>query len=316
MKTFIYIISGSFFLSFSQIKLAIYRSEYKSLLFVVLAISSNGVPLLVTTFISRFTNLEPISIYFFTLYLSVIIFTQPFRYSSFNQQISLKPLIQSSYPMIAHGIAISLFQYGDKIAGYFGSNSLVAAEIAILSLILTGPVLLLNTLNNVWLPTSLESYKKRKSVGISNSNQIANKIAFLISLIIIVLLLLIDKISIFYISRTYDYYSIEKTIIGSLFITPLYVMYLQNSHLITVKKNFQILGIITPITSAVQFFLTYIFVNSIGLIAVGYGFIAGITLQVLLTTIFTKNAKNLGLNPIFYSLALGVFSYFLYAFRF
>jgi O-antigen/teichoic acid export membrane protein len=177
-------------------------------------------------------------------------------------------------------------------------------------------VLLLNTLNNVWLPTSLESYKKRKSVGISNSNQIANKIAFLISLIIIVLLLLIDKISIFYISRTYDYYSIEKTIIGSLFITPLYVMYLQNSHLITVKKNFQILGIITPITSAVQFFLTYIFVNSIGLIAVGYGFIAGITLQVLLTTIFTKNAKNLGLNPIFYSLALGVFSYFLYAFRF
>ena len=50
IKLFILIISGSIFLAFAQIKLSIYRAEFKSLNFIFLAVSSNGLPLIITTF--------------------------------------------------------------------------------------------------------------------------------------------------------------------------------------------------------------------------------------------------------------------------
>ena len=120
--------------------------------------------------------------------------------------------------------------------------------------------------------------------------------------------MVLNKILEIYVSKDYDVLLIEKTLIGSIFITPLYVIYLQNSHLITVKKNFKILGIATPITSTIQFLLTYVLVEHIGLFAVGYGFIAAIFLQVMLTSIFSKNIKNVSLAPIYYTLFLGIFS--------
>ena len=315
-KTIIFVITGGIFLSFAQIKLSIYRSEFKSYLFVLLSIGSNGLPLLITTFLTKLTKIDSLMVYFFTMYSIILLFLNPTVNPNFSGNIKLKPLIKSSYPMIAHGVAISLFQYGDKIAGYFGSNSLIAAEIGILSLILTGPVLLLNTLNNVWLPSSLEKFRVGLKKGFAYSNQIANRLSLIISLVVIAILLLLNKILEIYVSKDYDVLLIEKTLIGSIFITPLYVIYLQNSHLITVKKNFKILGIATPITSTIQFLLTYVLVEHIGLIAVGYGFIAAIFLQVMLTSIFSKNIKNVSLAPIYYTLFLGIFSYFIYVFRF
>ncbi|MFM7979187.1 MAG: hypothetical protein ACKPKO_07710, partial [Candidatus Fonsibacter sp.] len=86
------------------------------------------------------------------MYLIILLFSNPKNNKAKRDTLKLKSLIKSSYPMVAHGVAISLFQYGDKIAGFLGVDSKFSAEIAILSLILTGPMLLLNTLNNAWLP--------------------------------------------------------------------------------------------------------------------------------------------------------------------
>jgi len=316
LRMTVLVVSGGIFLSFAQIKLSIFRSEYKSYLFILLSIGATGLPLLVATIFSKYTKLDAFVVYFFAMYLIILLFSNPKNNKTKTDSLKIKSLIKSSYPMVAHGVAISLFQYGDKIAGYFGTNSLIAAEIGILSLILTGPVLLLSTLNNVWLPSSLEKYKEGKQVGITYSNQIANKIALIISGVVTSILLLLSLILKIYVSNEYDVISIEKTLIVSLFITPLYVIYLQNSHFITVKKSFKILGIITPITSAVQFFLTYVLVRNIGLVAVGYGFVVAIFLQVVLTSVFSKNIKNISLLPLLYTLMLGIFSIFIYSFRF
>jgi hypothetical protein len=51
-------------------------------------------------------------------------------------------------------------------------------------------------------------------------------------------------------------------------------------------------------------------------VAVGYGFVVAIFLQVVLTSIFSKNIKNISILPLFYTLMLGIFSIIIYSVRF
>jgi len=214
--------------------------------------------------------------------------------------------------MIVHGISISSFQYGDKIAGFLGVDAQLAAEIAILSLVLTGPTLLLNTLNNVWLPSSLEMYKKSKKIGQKYSNNIAQKLTLITSLIILLIFLSIPFFLQLIVSQDYDLLVIEKTIYLSIFISPLYILYLQNTQIITVNKQFKVLGFVTPISALIQFAFTFLFVKNLGLYAVGYGFIIAISLQTFLTSVLTKNYKKINLSPVYGTFFLGFISAILY----
>ena len=309
------ILSGSIYLSVTQIKLSIYRSEFKSTKFILLAIASTGIPLTVTTIFSYYNYKNLIEIYYFTLFSTIISIIGVTKNNFKSKKIVISPLIKTGYPMIAHGVAISIFQYGDKVAGYLGVDSNFSAEIAILSLILTAPMLLLNTLNNAWLPSSLEAFKKSQKNGYLYSNKTAHQITILISILIGMILVLIDPFLKLVVSNSYDSVAIKKSLFIGLFITPFYVTYLQNSHLITIQKKFKILGIVTPISATIQFLFTFILVKNLGLMAVAIGLIIAICCQSILTTIILKSSGKLKIYPVVYSLGLGLFSYFIYFFK-
>ena len=316
IKLIILIISGAIFLAFAQIKLSIYRAEFKSLSFIFLAVSSNGLPLIITTFLSLLFNLNVIDVYFFSLFIILLLFTGKFSLIFVNKPPVINSLIKSGLPMIVHGISISSFQYGDKIAGFLGVDAQLAAEIAILSLVLTGPTLLLNTLNNVWLPSSLEMYKKSKKIGQKYSNNIAQKLTLITSLIILLIFSGLPFFLQLIVSQDYDLLVIEKTIYLSIFISPLYILYLQNSQIITVNKQFKVLGFVTPVSALIQFTFTFLFVKNLGLYAVGFGFIIAIFLQTFLTSVLTKNYKKINLSPVYGTFFLGFISVIFYFIKF
>ncbi len=316
IKLIILIISGAIFLAFAQIKLSIYRAEFKSLNFIFLAVSSNGLPLIITTLLSLLSNFNVIDVYFFSLFIILLLFNGKFSLIFVNKPPVINSLIKSGLPMIVHGISISSFQYGDKIAGFLGVDAQLAAEIAILSLVLTGPTLLLNTLNNVWLPSSLEMYKKSKKIGQKYSNNIAQKLTLITSLIILLIFSGLPFFLQLIVSQDYDLLVIEKTIYLSIFISPLYILYLQNSQIITVNKQFKVLGFVTPISALIQFAFTFLFVKNLGLYAVGYGFIIAIFLQTFLTSVLTKNYKKINLFPVYGTFFLGFISVIFYFIKF
>jgi O-antigen/teichoic acid export membrane protein len=316
IKLIILIISGSIFLAFAQIKLSIYRAEFKSLNFIFLAVGSNGLPLIITTLVSLLSNLNLIYIYFFSLFIILLLFTGKFSLNFVNKPPVVNSLIKSGLPMIVHGISISSFQYGDKIVGFLGVDAQLAAEIAILSLVLTGPTLLLNTLNNVWLPSSLEMYTRSKKIGQKYSNNIAQKLTLITSLIILIIFLGLPFFLQLIVSQDYDLLVIEKTIYLSIFVSPLYILYLQNSQIITVNKQFKVLGFVTPISALIQFIFTFLFVKNLGLYAVGYGFIIAIFLQTFLTSVLTKNYKKIYLFPVYVTFFLGFISVIFYFIKF
>ena len=316
IKNIFLIFSGAIYLSVVQIKLSIYRSEFKSTKFISLAIASTVIPLLVTTLLSNFNYKNLLVIYYFSSFSTIIAIIGVTKSNFKPKKIAIFPLIKSGYPMIAHGVSISIFQYGDKIAGYLGVDSNFSAEIAILSLILTAPMLLLNTLNNAWLPSTLEAFKKSQKNGYDYLNKTAHQIAIFISILIVIILVLIDPFLKLVVSNSYDSAAIQKSLFLGLFITPLYIIYLQNSHLITILKKFRILGIVTPISATLQFLFTFILVKNLGLMAVAIGLIVAISCQSVLTSIILKSSRQLNVYPVVYSLSLGLFSYLIYFFAF
>ena len=136
------------------------------------------------------------------------------------------------------------------------------------------------------------------------------------SLIILLIFLSIPFFLQLIVSQDYDLLVIEKTIYLSIFITPLYILYLQNSQIITVNKQFKVLGFVTPISALIQFTFTFLFVKNLGLYAVGYGFIIAIFLQTFLTSVLTKNYKKINLSPVYGTFFLGLTSVIFYFIKF
>jgi O-antigen/teichoic acid export membrane protein len=106
----------------------------------------------------------------------------------------------------------------------------------------------------------------------------------------------------------YDQIEISRAIVLGLSFTPLYVLYLQNTHLLTMHKKFKSLAKITPFSAFVQFFFTFGLIDSIGLLAPAYGLLIAIGIQVTLTTISAQSFTKLNKMPIYSTILLSIFS--------
>ena len=310
MTIFALSISLAFSLSVIQIKLSILRAEFRSLRFALLAIASTSFPMLMITLISiyRIGN-----IYFYyvgtSLFLTLILnFNYLFKLPSASTVSTTKKLILIAYPMIFHGMSISLFQYGDKIASFLGLGSEFVAQVVVISLFMTAPMLLLNTINNAWLPTTIELFKKSSVKAFNYLHKSSKNLSIFITIISIGIVIFSKFIVSMFVPNTYNQIEISRAIIIGLSFTPLYVIYLQNTHLFTVAKKFKSMAKITPIAAVIQFIFTFGLVSSIGLSAPAYGLLLAIFVQVVLTTIKAKSLRKLNKLPLYLSIFLSSFN--------
>jgi O-antigen/teichoic acid export membrane protein len=304
-------LSSASSLAIIQIRLSILRAEFKPRAYALLAISSTGIPL-VTTYIFSLNGDQNMLFTFTAAVLAVagiIQLKSLFLLPNYKNLVSIAGLVAIGYPMIFHSVAISLFQYGDKLAGYLGIGSDLVAEIAITSLFMTAPMLLLSSINNAWLPSDLEHFSKNETSGYFFSNKVSRQLSALTLVLGIVLIVSVSALISYIVPENYDQTEISKSIIIGLSFTPLYVLYLQNTHVIALTKKFKILAKITPTAAFIQFVFTFVFVKSIGLTAPVIGLLVALAFQALLISIAVGKSSQLSKAPILSTILLSIFSF-------
>jgi O-antigen/teichoic acid export membrane protein len=304
-------LSSASSLAIIQIRLSILRAEFKPKAYALLAISSTGMPL-VNTYIFSLNGDQNMLFTFTVAVLVVAGITQAkslFLLPNYKNLVSIAGLVAIGYPMIFHRVAISLFQYGDKLAGYLGIGSDLVAEIAITSLFMTAPMLLLSSINNAWLPSDLEHFRKNENSGYFFSNKVSRQLSNLTLILGIVLIVSVSTMINYIVPENYDKIEISKSIILGLSFTPLYILYLQNTHVIAMTKKFNILAKITPTAALIQFVFTFVFVKSIGLSAPAIGLLVALAFQALLISIAVGKSSQLSKAPILSTILLSIFSF-------
>lgn len=310
LKIILLSISLALTLTIIQIDLSILRAEFKSVKFTSLSILSTTLPILVVTFFS----IAKLNYIYFTYVASslVICLIINFKYykkiPNIRTILETKKMINLGFPMIFHGISISLFQYGDKIASFIGLGSELAAEVAFVSLFMTAPMLLLNTINNAWSPSTLELFNNNSSKAYAYLSNTSKKLSILITFICIIIVILAKPLVSTFIPSDYSQANISIAIIIGVSFTPLYLFYLQNTHILMKLKKFSSLAKITPISASVQFIFTFGLVNYIGVSAPAFGLLLAIILQVVLTSISTKVFKKFNIFPLYSTLLLILFN--------
>jgi len=294
-----------------QIKLSVLRAEFKSSQFAFLAIASTATPLLAITILPNFINVDLYRTYSGITVLVLLITNISNLFPKFGLKFlkDTKDLVFIGYPIIFHGIAISLFQYGDKIASYLGIGADLVSQVVIISLFMTAPMLLLSTINNAWLPGSLESFKKSSGNGFSYLYKTSHNLTLFITLTCVILILLAKTLVPIFVPDNYNLGEITRAIVIGISFTPLYVLYLQNTHLLTMNKKFKSLGKITPISAFIQFFFTFGLISVVGLKAPAYGLLIAVLIQVTLTTMSANSFSKLNKLPLYMTLFLSVFSF-------
>jgi O-antigen/teichoic acid export membrane protein len=308
---FLFSLSSAYSLAIIQIRLSILRAEFKPKAYALLAISSTGIPL-VTTYIFSLNGDQNMLFTFSAAVLAVagiIQLKSLFLLPNYKNLVSIAGLVAIGYPMIFHSVAISLFQYGDKLAGYLGIGSDLVAEIAITSLFMTAPMLLLSSINNAWLPSDLEHLSKNETSGYFLSNKVSRQLSALTLAIAILLIVSVSALINYIVPENYDQIEISKSIIIGLSFTPLYILYLQNTHIIAMKKKFKIMAKITPAAALIQFIFTFVFVKSIGLTAPAIGLLVALAFQALVISIAVGKSSQLSKAPILATFVLSVFSF-------
>jgi O-antigen/teichoic acid export membrane protein len=304
-------LSSASSLAIIQIRLSILRAEFKPRSFALLAISSTGIPLVTTYAFSL--NSDQNMLFTFTaavlVVAGIIQVKSLFLLPNYKNLVSIAGLVAIGYPMIFHSVAISLFQYGDKLAGYLGIGSDLVAEIAITSLFMTAPMLLLSSINNAWLPSDLEHFRKNEKSGYLFSNKVSRQLSALTLVLGIVLIVSVSTLINYIVPENYDQIEISRSIILGLSFTPLYILYLQNTHVIAVTKKFKILAKITPTAAFIQFVFTFVFVKSIGLTAPAIGLLVALAFQALLISIAVGKSIQLSKAPILTTIFLSIFSF-------
>jgi O-antigen/teichoic acid export membrane protein len=288
------------------------RAEFKPKAYALLAISSTGIPL-VTTYIFSLNGDQNMLFTFSAAVLAVagiIQLKSLFLLPNYKNLVAIAGLVAIGYPIIFHSVAISLFQYGDKLAGYLGIGSDLVAEIAITSLFMTAPMLLLSSINNAWLPSDLEHLSKNETSGYFLSNKVSRQLSALTLVIAILLIVSVSALINYIVPENYDQIEISKSIIIGLSFTPLYILYLQNTHIIAMKKKFKIMAKITPAAALIQFIFTFVFVKSIGLTAPAIGLLIALAFQALVISIAVGKSSQLSKAPILSTIFLSMFSYF------
>ena len=294
-----------------QIKLSVLRAEFKSTQFAFLAIASTATPLIAITILPNFINVDLYRTFSGITILVLLITNISNLFPKFGITFlkDIKDLVLIGYPIIFHGIAISLFQYGDKIASYLGIGAELVSQVVIISLFMTAPMLLLSTINNAWLPVSLESFKKSSGNGFNYLYKTSQNLTLFISLVCVILIILSKPLVLIFVPDNYNFTEITRAIVIGISFTPLYVLYLQNTHLLTLNKKFKSLGKITPISALIQFLFTFGLISVIGLNAPAYGLLIAISIQVTLTTISAKSFSKLNKLPLYLTGLLSVFSF-------
>jgi O-antigen/teichoic acid export membrane protein len=308
---FLFSLSSAYSLAIIQIRLSILRAEFKPKAYALLAISSTGIPL-VTTYIFSLNGDQNMLFTFTAAVLvvaGIIQLKSLFLLPNYKNLVSIAGLVAIGYPMIFHSVAISLFQYGDKLAGYLGIGSDLVAEIAITSLFMTAPMLLLSSINNAWLPSDLEHLSKNETSGYFLSNKVSRQLSALTLVIAILLIVSVSTLINYIVPENYGQIEISKSIIIGLSFTPLYILYLQNTHIIAMKKKFKIMAKITPAAALIQFIFTFVFVKSIGLTAPAIGLLVALAFQALLISIAVGKSSQLSKAPILATFVLSVFSF-------
>ena len=309
---FLFGLSSAYSLAIIQIRLSILRAEFKPNAYALLAISSTGIPL-VTTYIFSLNGDQNMLFTFTAAVLvvaGIIQLKSLFLLPNYKNLVSIAGLVAIGYPMIFHSVAISLFQYGDKLAGYLGIGSDLVAEIAITSLFMTAPMLLLSSINNAWLPSDLEHLSKNETSGYFLSNKVSRQLSALTLVIAVLLIVSVSTLINYIVPENYGQIEISKSIIIGLSFTPLYILYLQNTHIIAMKKKFKIMAKITPAAALIQFIFTFVFVKSIGLTAPAIGLLIALAFQALVISIAVGKSSQLSKAPILSTIFLSMFSYF------
>jgi O-antigen/teichoic acid export membrane protein len=169
--------------------------------------------------------------------------------------------------------------------------------------------LLLSSINNAWLPSDLEHFSKNETSGYFFSNKVSRQLSALTLILAIVLIVFVSVLISYIVPENYDQTEISKSIIIGLSFTPLYVLYLQNTHVIAMTKKFKILAKITPAAALIQFVFTFVFVKSIGLTAPAIGLLIALAFQALLISIAVGKSNQLSKAPILSTIFLSMFSY-------
>jgi O-antigen/teichoic acid export membrane protein len=129
----------------------------------------------------------------------------------------------------------------------------------------------------------------------------------------IVLIVSISTLLKYFVPQNYNQFEIAQSVIIGLSLTPIYILYLQNTHIIAMTKKFKTLAKITPIAALIQFVFTFVFVKFIGIKAPAIGLIVALVLQAILISLAVGKFNKLSKAPIISALALSAFSYsFLY----
>jgi O-antigen/teichoic acid export membrane protein len=159
------------------------------------------------------------------------------------------------------------------------------------------------------LPASLESFKKSSENGFSYLHKTSQNLTLFITLVCVILVILSKPLVSIFVPDNYNLTEITRAIVIGISFTPLYALYLQNTHLLTMNKKFKSLGKITPISALIQFFFTFGLISVIGLNAPAYGLLLAISIQVTLTTISAKSFSKLNKLPLYLTGLLSVFSF-------
>lgn len=247
--------------------------------------------LTVLLFINTINNIY-ILYYIGTLISSFIAYLLIYKKS--NAKISLNFLlscIKIGLPVVPHMLAMIALVNIDKVIFAIKSNDVNTGFLQILLLIGLSPIFIISALNHAWLNQVLEQLQDGRQEALKSINKTVLNLFYLSFLFITLIFLLKDML----ITFLNPYIEITSNVTGSIVIALassfLYIIYLANTHILTWKKKFWVLGITSPLAVILQSLTIYLLINEYNFISAAIAFGVALTTQVLLVEFYFKIKK-------------------------
>jgi O-antigen/teichoic acid export membrane protein len=297
-------------LAIIQIDMAAFRAQQKANLFVFLAISSTALPtLLITALVANdlFNNLFLFVYSVFVLVLALVTNQRVLNQS--GDKTRFLTLFKLGAPTIAHGIGMSLMQYGDRIIIAAALGLAAAGKIQIAALLGTAPLLLLSTLNNAWFPTVMDKFGQSKVAGLNFLNKSTNLMALFIALIATAIMFLNPFLLKLLAPESFSLAELSPTVVVMSVSAVIYVFYLRNIYFLTYLGKFQSLAWITPVSIFLQILFIFLLAPNFGLISAAFAILMASASQATLTQLAIyrlDSSIKLTTVPIIYILIVSI----------
>ena len=297
-------------LAIIQIDMAAFRAQQKAKLFVFLAISSTALPtLLITALVANnlFSNSFLFAYSIFVLVLALVANLKVLKHA--GDKTRFLALFKLGAPTIAHGIGMSLMQYGDRIIIAAALGLAAAGKIQIAALLGTAPLLLLSTLNHAWIPVAIEKFGQSKVVGLNFLNKSTNLMALFIALIAMAIMFLNPFLLKLLAPESFSLAELSPTVVVMSVSAVIYVFYLRNTHVLTYLGKFQSLAWITPVSIFLQILFIFLLAPNYGLISAAFAILMASASQATLTQLAIyrlDSSIKLTTVPIIYILIVSI----------